>query len=212
MPALTRTAVRTRARALLNEPTARFFTDTEINSWIDDAVSDISIKTYCSQTRGTAFATVSGTNAYAWPTTVDATTSITVLHVKTIVDSNNVSLEPVTIDMMGRVNDTETPKYILWERKIIFTPTPTAVYTYTPYLLLEARQTAAGSINLPLPYQHLTVLFVTAMGKAKRRDMDNASTYFQTYNAEINRIYQQLTGTYGPIDDRQRLKDQAPTD
>lgn len=211
MPALTRTACKTRARTLLNEPSARFFTEVELNSWCDDAVRDISIKTYCVQHKGTAFETVNGTHTYAWPDTI-ATTAVATLGIKTIVDSNNVSLEFVTVDMLGRVNDSSTPKFTNWKRNIIFTPTPTAVYTYTPYIMVVATQTAAGNINLPSAYHHLVPLYMAALGKTKRRDMDHASTIFQTYNTELSRIFQHQTGDFGPIDDRQKLKDQAPAD
>lgn len=211
MPALTRTACKTRTRTLLNEPTARFFTEDELNTWCNDAVRDISIKTYCMQHKGTAFETVAGTHTYAWPDTIQ-TTSVATLTVKTVINSNNVSLEYVTVEMMGRVNDSAIPKYTLWNRNIVFAPTPTAVYTYTPYIMYVAKQTAAGNLVLPSAYHHLVPLYMAAMGKAKRRDFDHSSTIFQTYNVEVNRIYGQLTGNYGPVDDRQRLKDQAPAD
>ena len=47
MPGLTRTAVRTRIREMLAEPDERYFTDCAINTWIDDGVRDVSIKTFC---------------------------------------------------------------------------------------------------------------------------------------------------------------------
>ena len=47
---LTKPQILTEIRALLNEPTAVFWTDTEINNWIDQAALDISAKTLCYET------------------------------------------------------------------------------------------------------------------------------------------------------------------
>jgi len=40
-------------RYLLNEPTAGFWTDTEIESWLGQAAADISTKTLCTTAEGT---------------------------------------------------------------------------------------------------------------------------------------------------------------
>jgi hypothetical protein len=211
MPALTRTACKTRIRTMLNEPTiARFFTEANLNDWINDAVRDISIKTFCNQAIGTPISTVSGSAVLSFPTTLN-TTNIATLFVKTLVDSNRVSMEYVPIDMLGRV-DTNTVKFSVWQEQIIINPIPTAIVSYTPYLILEARQTAAGDLNLPNPYHHLVVWYGVAMGREKRRDMESAASWFTAYNAELSRIYDAITGIYSPTDDRGRLKDQPPVD
>ena len=47
MPGLSRSAIQTRTRTMLAEPTERYFTNDAINAWIDDGVRDVSIKTFC---------------------------------------------------------------------------------------------------------------------------------------------------------------------
>src|SRR4030042_565894 len=142
MPALTRTACRTRVRTMLNEPTARFFTDAEINSWIDDGVRDISIKTFCYTIIGTAFSTTSAVSTYDFPTTLN-TSNISTIAIKAIHDSNEISLEYVTPDLFGRLGTDNSTKFTCWQQKIIFTPIPQTTMAMTPYLVCEARITAA---------------------------------------------------------------------
>jgi len=54
-------------RALLNEPTAQFYSDAEINEWIDQAAIDISSKTLCDESSDT-ITLVSGQLEYTKPT------------------------------------------------------------------------------------------------------------------------------------------------
>lgn len=210
MPAMTTSAVKTRARTLLNEPVARYYTDDELDAWIDEGVRDISSKTFCTQVIGSAFETTAGVQFYDWVSAVN-TTAVHVLHVKTLLDTTNVSLEYVPIDLFGRVS-TNRPKFSLWNRQTLFTPTPTAVYTYTPFYIIQSTQTAEGTLSLPTPYHHIVTLYVAALGKQKRRDYGAAEALYNAYNTELGRIYNSLTGDYGPVDDKQKLKDQAPTD
>lgn len=210
MPALTRTACKTKIRTLLNEPSARFFTEANLNEWVDDAVRDISIKTFCNQAIGTTIETVISSANIDFPTTLN-TTNICTLHVQTLIDSNRTSIEYVPLNLLGRV-DTNMPKFSCWQQKIVMNPIPTAVYTYTPYLVLEARQTAAGDLNLPNAYHHLVIWYGVAMGREKRRDLESAASWFTAYQQELDRIYQRITGIYSPFDQRDRLKDQSPID
>jgi hypothetical protein len=182
-----------------------------MNSWIDDGVRDISIKTFCYTLLGTAFTTTSGTSAYDFPSTIN-TSNISTVAIKTIIDSSNISLEYVTPDLMGRVGTGNAIKFTCWQQKMIFIPTPTAALSYTPYLVCVARCTAAGSLAIPTAYHHIVPLYVAAMGKEKRREYDAATQLWSAYNAEISRILESITMVYAPWDDRDRIKEQSPTD
>jgi hypothetical protein len=128
---LTRTAARSSIRTLLNEPSAIFFTDANINSWIDESVRDICMKTLCSQ-GVTSIATVDGTAAYAYPTTLN-TTAVETIGIKAILNSSELSLQYVSIDLMGRVGGSRERKWSDWSRQIWITPTPTAVETLSVF-------------------------------------------------------------------------------
>jgi len=57
----------TEVRNILNEPAALFWSDDEINEWIDQAAVDISSKAMCVEASG-ALTLASGTLEYAEPT------------------------------------------------------------------------------------------------------------------------------------------------
>lgn len=213
MPALTRTAVRTRIRELLAEPTARHFPDTSINTWIDDGVRDVSIKTFC-QTKivTTGISTTSGVATYAWPTDM-GTTSVATLGIKSIVTSSNVSLDYITPEQIGRAIGTtfEDMKWTCWQDTIVLSPVPTATYTLTPYIWVEARQTAAGSINLPNPYHHLVTFYGVFMGHMKRLELDAAQFFYEYYQREMNHVLSLVRQDYLIHPMKQGVHDQGET-
>ena len=68
MPLDTLANIRTEVRALLNEATASFWSDAQIDEWLAQASLDTSVKTHCVETTGTV-TLVQGTVEYALPTT-----------------------------------------------------------------------------------------------------------------------------------------------
>lgn len=198
MASLTRTAAKTRARYLLNEPTARFYTEVNLNDWCNDAVSDISSKTYCYQIVATAINTVSGTSEYVFPTTYN-TSAINTLGVKTVINSASLSLAYIMPDQLGKT--TENPNEMCWTewgRKVLLSPTPTAVYNLRFLVWLEAEQTAAGALNLPQPYQYLVPLYMAIKGHEAKRNVDLAMKMQEYYLAEMARITQAMQAKDDP--------------
>jgi hypothetical protein len=198
---------------MLYEPVARYYTDLEINTWIDDACKDISLKTFCNTAKGSAITTVAGQAEYAYPDTVNATAVVT-LGIKTLVDSSNVSLEFITPDLFGRVTDASMVKWGEWNREIVLSPTPsTSGLTYTPYIWIERGQSAAGNIEaVPAMYHHLIPLYCVYKGHEKRGRVDVAQAVWQQYEQEMQRVLQMVTDKYNMVETKQRIQDASPAD
>jgi len=58
MAKMTRAEIRNKARKQLGETTSSFWSDTELNLWINDAVDDIAFRTRCLRTKSTMTAVV----------------------------------------------------------------------------------------------------------------------------------------------------------
>lgn len=199
MASLTRTAAKTRARYLLAEPTARFYTEANLNDWCNDAVSDISLRTYCYQIVATAIDTVNGTYQYGFPTTFN-TSAINTIGVKTVLNSSGVSLAFITPDMLGKT--TENPSEMHWSewgRNVLISPTPTAAYSLKFLCWVEAEQAAAGALNLPQPYQHLVPYYMAYKGFEAKRNIDSAAKLLEQYENGLNMVMQTIHAKDNPI-------------
>jgi hypothetical protein len=202
--ALTRTAVRTRTRTFLYEPTAKSVTDAEINSWIDDACRDISIRTLCNESLCTAIETVSGTKAYNVPTTLN-TSAIETIAIKTILNSSAESLQYATPDMIGRTgNEGKNMIWTEWGSAFITSPTPSAVYTLEPMVWQIIGCTAAGTLEIDLKYHHVVPTYCLFAAMLKKREYDAAAATFKLY-------IDQLAPTRPPSTKRTDT-DQSPQD
>lgn len=60
--------LRTAIRLQIDEPTARFWTDADLNQWINDGLKDIARRTETIQSYNTSVSAVVGTAKYAFPT------------------------------------------------------------------------------------------------------------------------------------------------
>ncbi len=213
MAGLTRTAVRTRIREMLSEPTARHFTDSGINTWIDDGVRDVSIKTFCSTMIATPITTTVGCAEYTWPTSVN-TTAVDTIGIKAIVLSSKVTLDYVTPDQIGRAasQGVQNMKWTTWHETIVLSHAPTAAITIQPYIWIVSDQdSAAGTIKLPNPYHHLIVLYGTYMGHLKRLELDAATQIYNLYQQEVGRIANMINEKYIPEPMKEGVQDQGET-
>jgi hypothetical protein len=198
MAALTRTACRTRARFQLNEPVARFYTESALNDYCDDAVRDISLRAFCLQYICTAINTTSGVNSYVFPI-LYGTTAIETIGVKTVLDSANVSLAYISPDLIGKIGENPAErKWTYWARQVIISPVPTATISLRFLVWVEGSQSAASTINLPTIYHHLVPLYMVYKAHEAKRNFVLAAKVFKEYEDELMRILQILHGTDNP--------------
>jgi hypothetical protein len=182
---LTRTAVRTRVRTLIAEPSAKAITDAEINSWIDDACRDISIRTLCNEEVCTAMVTVSGTRAYDVPVTLN-TSAIETIAVKTILNSANQSLLYTTADNIGRHGgEGKNMQWTEWGSSMIVSPTPSAAYTLEPLVWIIIGCTAAGTLAIDSKYHHVVATHCLFSALLKKREYEAAAAAFKLYVEQL---------------------------
>lgn len=210
--ALTRVNCRSAVRTLLNEPVAKFYTDIEINGWIDEGCRDVSLMTLCSTHLATAIDTINGTWQYAYPLTIN-TTAVHTIAVKTLLNSNAESMVYISPDLLGRTeNESQVANWTEWGEKIIISPTPTSVWTFAPLLWTETGCTADETLQIPGQYHHLVVLYGAYKGFNKRRSYAEASAMFQQYTAQTDRVTTRLAQKFGIVDPKQTVQQHPPGD
>ncbi|MDY6862923.1 MAG: hypothetical protein SV062_08040 [Thermodesulfobacteriota bacterium] len=199
---MTRTSARTDIRALLGAPddgTANVRpANSEINEWIDQAVIDITTRTHCYEYFvSTGFATVSGTDNYAFPSTIGATAVVTLAVKALIVTSSKTTsaLRKVPPERIGHEEGVGPfYKWTEWADNIFITPTPTAAFTIKPLVCLVGGCTTAGAIGgIPTEYHHLIPLYGLYKGLQNKGDYGRATTVYQSYNQNLESTYQRVT-------------------
>ena len=182
---LTRAQVLTRVRTLIAEPSEKAITDTEIESWIDDACRDISIRTLCNEVVCTAMDTVSLTWEYDVPTTLN-TSAIETIAIKTILNSASQSLLYTTADNIGRHGgEGKNMQWTEWGSTFIVSPTPTAVYTLEPLVWIILGCTAAGTMTIDPKYHHVVATHCLFSALLKKREYEAAAAAFKLYVEQL---------------------------
>jgi hypothetical protein len=175
---LTKSIIRDRARALLDEAVAGFWSNTELENWIDDAAIDISTKTYCCEVSGS----------------VTLATGVQIYNVSTdyikILGAVYASegLKQITPWMTGLqyAVSTGAPKYFFdIIDKVGFYPVPTTTENGTIVTVYYA-QVTSNIANIPVKFQTPAILFVTFMGLAKERQYTKAGQLYQLYIQSLN--------------------------
>ena len=186
-----RSAIRTRARKILKEKTPDFFQDDTLNDWIDDGVWDVQRRSKCFEVICTAVSTVSLQKDYDNPIILN-TTAVTTFEIRTILNSGNVSLTKISIDLIGReATFGVNPQYFAeWGSEFRVSPTPTAVYSLTPCIVGGTGLTAdATDPHVSVQYQPLIPVFVAHKALQRIGDFQQAAILFAEYDAELTRIY-----------------------
>ena len=206
-----RTAARTAVRYMLNEADTAFFTDTDLNNWIDDAVKDICSKTFCSQKIGDVFIISPTTTAYNYPTTVGTTTVVT-LGIRALINTANESVPYVDQDLIGRT-PVGTLCWTVWGRKIYFGWQPGVNQSVTPYIWTIVGCTADSvEFAIPQAYHFLVVLYVLYKAYQKRRSFELSTDMWKQYESEIELINDTLTEKFTILPQKQTVANIVPSD
>lgn len=172
---LVKATIHAKARALLNELIAGFWTDAQINEWIDDAALDISSKTYCYETMD-LITLATSTQLY------DLATNC--LKILGLVYSNK-GLDRITPWMEGKqtaIVSGEPEYFYEFANKVGLVPVPTS--TENGHTITRFNACSTNDItNIPLKFQIPAVLFVTAMGLLKERQYGKAGQLLQLYTS-----------------------------
>jgi hypothetical protein len=172
---LTLAQVKTEIRVLLNEATAGFFTDAEIENWIKQATIDVTSNSHCYE--GTVPLTlIAGT--------VEITKPAGCLAVETIMHDGR-GLVKIHPRQLGHIDATGRPKYwYYFAGRIGIFPAPDAVAaakSTNAYIAMETDDvTLIASV-----YQLDVITLATQKGKLKDQKYSQAAALLQMYQNSV---------------------------
>lgn len=182
--AYTAATARSRVREFINEDTADFWTDTEIDEWIKMGCLDISTKTLVVKHRD-YFTLATDTEVYD-ASDFNTNTSDVIVGVQYAWyqdDMNAVSLQKIRPDQFGHVQfqDAGPPKMFFEDNGEIFVwPVPTSSENGNKINLIYAY--ASDDItDLRYNYQIMAIWFAVSIAKAKDEQFGQASMWQQVY-------------------------------
>lgn len=182
--AYTAATARSRVREFINEDTADFWTDTEIDEWIKMGCLDISTKTLVVKHRD-YFTLATDTEVYD-ASDFNTNTSDVIVSVQYAWyqdDMNAVSLQKIRPDQFGHVQfqDAGPPKMFFEDNGEIFVwPVPTSSENGNKINLIYAY--ASDDItDLRYNYQIMAIWFAVSMAKAKDEQFGQASMWQRIY-------------------------------
>jgi len=193
----TAATARTQIRSLLNESTASFWTDDEIDNWVKEAVEDISARTFCIQESDT-FSLVTSQYEYTDFTTAGASASTDVLKVWGCfyVNPNDeyIGLKEIHPAMVADLQFTKSgpPKYYYhFADKIGVFPLPTSSENGQLVRIYYSKQSQTIG-DLPNEYQPLTFWYAASMAYKKEHRLNEADTFYKMYLEAIQALRNDL--------------------
>lgn len=187
----TASTIITRARQILNEDTAGFWSDTELLRWVNDGMSDIAEKALCVQTTETVNLT-NGTMEYT-----PSTSYIKVIDVW-YTDSNGdiwalKHSEPGSkgFTRAEKLSDADEPEYWYeFDGKITVFPSIASVTTETIKIFFAQQSTdvtASENVGIPAVFDSCLVNYVVAMAHQKDRKYQDFQFFWKRFEDELNR-------------------------
>lgn len=198
---MTRSKIRDMARKRLGEVSGVFWSDTELNSWIDQAGSDVAFKTKSIKTDG-YMTPVESTADYALSAVFPNLLAVLELYYK-ISGTTWKKLDPIAnredmdFRFPGWMNvEAGTPNYYYWnkeEDKLMFFPKPDSTNAGTNYSRVFYARTYTAitddaiSPALPEPLHLAIVDWVASLGYETRGYGDKANDAMAKYDARIQK-------------------------
>lgn len=172
--ALTLTQLRTEVRAILNEATAAFYTDAQIDFWLQHGARDISLKTRCFESQAT-ITVVASTLSYAQPTDC--------FHVFSVFNAaTGLALTKIAPNKMGHITETATaaiPLYWFHFNELIYlTPLASGGSTLT---VLYA-QTTETVTDIPDQFRWMLIDYAVSRGMLRNAKTIESLALANIYN------------------------------
>lgn len=185
--AYTLTQAVTEVRNLLNEASASFWTDTQLQGWIQQAAMDISTKTLCTTDEGT-ITLVTGQMKYD---STDEAWIANLLKAEAVwynFGSGMLGMQRTEPYRFGhlQVSGTGRPRYFYEDGKRFYVwPVPTSAENGVDLTIVYSKLTN-DITELREEYQQLTFLYAASMAKARDRKFEEAALYQQMYLNALN--------------------------
>lgn len=196
----TATTARTQVRSLLNETTASFWSDTEIDNWIKEATENISAKALCIQDTDT-FLLVTSQYEYTDLVTNGADGVVDIVKVWGCIylnpDDEYLGLKRVLPMQISDLPHSTAgiPKYFYhFDNKIGIFPLPTSAENGDSVKIYFSKQSQTIG-DLPNEYQPLTFWYAAAMAYKKEHRYTESDKFYQMYLEGLNYLKQELYNT-----------------
>lgn len=187
--AYTLTTATTEVRALINEDTAAFWSDDDIQEWIKQGCLDWSEKSLLAVKMDTV-TLVSGQYLYTTSTNSEIDNAIRTIHA----EYNNVALQRISYEQLRghnalKLGSDKTPKYYFdLYNETTFTlhiaPTPTATEAGNALTCYFAKR-IDDITKIPYEYQQTIFLYAASKAKTRERQYQEAMMYYQMYVQNI---------------------------
>ena len=180
----------TATRDELSEPTADFWTDTEIKRWINRANYDLADVAGIESATSSTITTADGTESYSTPTGFGLIEQVE--FVDTDDSTNFFVMSPISIE--DKIDGHAQPEtYYLLGDKIFVSPVPDGVYTLRLWYYKAGVTLSADGDTPIIPAKYHDLLTLFAVSQAKRKADDPAwLTYLEDYVAGRNGMVEYL--------------------
>lgn len=189
------TETRQQVRSLLNEPSPSYWTNDEIDKWIQEAAIDIATKTLCYEK--TSDITLAATTLEYDGPTGDSGDDIIKIYAAVFYDSTNTyrglrQIHPRMIQHLPEATAGEPYYWWYFNDKVgIFPLTSAGVVTATGkvklyYSVAKGIEDVAGTWYMPYYYQLLTIYYAVAMARKKQRMNAEADQFYAMYLNSVN--------------------------
>ena len=173
-------------RSLLNEPTASYWTDNELNKWVQEATVDISSKTLCVEKKDT-IALATNTMDYTALETLGEGAIADIVKVHAVIYNNDsttykglIKIHPRAIAHLPESTSGVPNYYYHFAGSIGFFPIPSSDENgHSPIVYCSISDETIT--NLPYYYQLAAIHYAVSMARKKQRMEAEAMQFYMMY-------------------------------
>ena len=193
----------TEVRSLINETTASFWTDAQLQSWMDNGISDIAARTGCIEDSDT-FLLVTSQYEYVNLVTDGAAAVSNITQVWGCIylnpDDGYIGLKrilPRQVADLPHMKPGPPVYYYHFDNKIGIFPLPTSGQNGDSVKIYFSKNPSAATLELriaelPSEYHNAMLWYCAAMAYKKEHRFTESDKFFQMYLEELNALKQGL--------------------
>lgn len=172
----------TEVRTLINEPTARFWTDTEIENWIKEGCVDVCAKTLCYKAVDNSKAITNSMIEYLVPTDAFKILSCEFYdsQASPVTYTGLTRMHPRQIGNEQPTSDGDPEWWYHYADRIGIYPVPSSVHA-NDRLIVHYALSDDDITNIPDRYQTFVINYAAAMALLKRRRNQAAMALYASY-------------------------------